>query len=491
MPPAPLSLELKDDRPSFCRSVGWPGVGLYVLAFAVAGAHLYIAYIFTYFFQHLDREGAWAFFVLATLNILLVISHLFRWKTFAKEEGTVHWKNERQPEEESFTVWQRISAFKGHFDMNGKWFLSKTYISEIAESCTQLYNLITLYTCALPPGVVFGLCIFLVLDHAYRLRMVWAPTTASARDTHILVDLLVDVLCMVFPLAFMWFGFHVPMTVREMLLVVAWPTVSIVLKLDDLMEENVRRRTAARLVKTQMNYSFSKGHQRSSLFARTSLEEGVEAQLRSITKKTKWAVTLITAAAMLTFLTIGGMTVAVQVTCHPALWNACIVKIPFCRLKLACDCAVLYLDRHNFTRLPKALESMKGVRSMTVTRGPLTELPPLQGYEQLADVNASENRLKSIPNFPISLVSLNVEKNELRSLDVVQELQNLFEVYASYNNISVFPKIHENLLDLRVTNNTICNVQDTVRLQRLLIGNNKVVSLPEQALDPSYLNMCL
>ena len=48
MPPAPLSLELKDDRPSFCRSVGWPGVGLYVLAFAVAGAHL----------ESVDRSGA-------------------------------------------------------------------------------------------------------------------------------------------------------------------------------------------------------------------------------------------------------------------------------------------------------------------------------------------------------------------------------------------------------------------------------------------------
>ena len=60
MPPAPLSLELKDDRPSFCRSVGWPGVGLYVLAFAVAGAHLFLAYGVTYFFQHLDHEGAWA-----------------------------------------------------------------------------------------------------------------------------------------------------------------------------------------------------------------------------------------------------------------------------------------------------------------------------------------------------------------------------------------------------------------------------------------------
>jgi hypothetical protein len=308
--------------------------------------------------------------------------------------------------------------------------------------------------------------------------MVWAPTTASARDTHILVDLLVDVLCMVFPLAFMWFGFQVPMTVQEMLLVVAWPTVITVLKLDDLMEENVRRRTAARLAKTQMNYSFSKGHQRSSLFASTSVEKGLEAQLRSITNKTKWAITLITAAAMLTFLTIGGMTVAVQVTCHPTLWNACIVKIPFCRLKQACDCAVLYLDRHNFTRLPKALESMKGVRSMTVTRGPLTELPPLQGYKQLADVNASENRLKALPKFPSSLQSLLVEKNDLKSLNGIDEMPNLFVVFASYNNISVFPRLGDNLIDLRMTNNSLRVINNVRNLKALQVGGNQIHTLP-------------
>jgi hypothetical protein len=115
----------------------------------------------------------------------------------------------RAPKDEIVTksLFQKAAAFKAAFDMNGKHFLRKLYASEIMESAMQGYNLITLYTCALPPGVVLALCLLLFLDHVHRTYFLWQPHTAQRRDAQVLVDLCVDllfestviVLCTVFP----------------------------------------------------------------------------------------------------------------------------------------------------------------------------------------------------------------------------------------------------------------------------------------------------
>ena len=52
-------VKVEDPKPTFCVAVGWPGVALYALASAVAGAHLYIAAEFTFYFQDMQREYIW------------------------------------------------------------------------------------------------------------------------------------------------------------------------------------------------------------------------------------------------------------------------------------------------------------------------------------------------------------------------------------------------------------------------------------------------
>ena len=138
-------------------------------------------------------------------------------------------------------------AFKAHFDMNGKWFLWKLYSSEVLKSGMQVYNMTTLYTCTLPPGIVLVLCLVLVLNHGYRLHSLWQPNTAQRRDLQVNADLCMDLLCMVLPIAFMWFGYLIPLTMVEILLVVFVPTVFTTLQLDELMEENVLRRSAMKI----------------------------------------------------------------------------------------------------------------------------------------------------------------------------------------------------------------------------------------------------
>lgn len=81
---------------------------------------------------------------------------------------------------------------------------------------------------------------------------------------------------MILHLSVFWFGFQIPITVREMLAVVAWPTMATFMKLDDIIEENVIRRSSIQLMRKQRAMSINRGRRRFSLFRRTSVEEGLE-----------------------------------------------------------------------------------------------------------------------------------------------------------------------------------------------------------------------
>ena len=53
---------------------GWFGVGLY----AIAAAHLYIAAEYTFYFQNMQVEGVWIFFVLILCVVLLKMRVFYR-----------------------------------------------------------------------------------------------------------------------------------------------------------------------------------------------------------------------------------------------------------------------------------------------------------------------------------------------------------------------------------------------------------------------------
>ena len=217
------------------------------------------------------------------------------WKKIAKE--VKHRSATRAPkdEKETKTLFQKAAAYKAAFDINGKHFLRKLYASEILESAMQMYNLVTLYTCALPSVVVLTLCLLLCLDHLHRTYFLWQPPTAQRRAAQVICDLCVDLLCMILPLSFMWFGFKIPLTVWEMVVVVALPTVFTLSKLDELMEENVCRRASVEVVRLQRKLSVDHNRRRSSLFKKTVVEVGVDEQGKTIGQSIKWAMTVATA----------------------------------------------------------------------------------------------------------------------------------------------------------------------------------------------------
>eukprot|EP00945_MAST-04E_sp_MAST-4E-sp1_P007855 g7855.t1 len=423
-----LSIELEVDENTFCKSVGWPGAGLYAFALTLAAGHVYLAAVYSYDFEDLGREMVWAFFLFAALLLVLVVYHLLSWRKVTNK------------------------AVPSHLDINGKWFLVKLYSSEVVQFCVQVYNLVTLYTCALPPG-----------------------------DLRLLTDLFVDLVMMILPLSVFWFGYYIPITVREMLAVIAWPTVSTVMKLDDIMEENVIRRSSTQLMQKQRAMSVRLSRRRFSLFRKTSVEEGLDEQEGAIGQRAKWALTVFTASGGVFFLAIGVLAIGLPIECD-SLWdNSCTVKVPMCQLQLSCDCAVLHADKHNLTSVPGTLGTMKSLRSMTVTRGPLAQLPSLQGFKHLAVLNVSENRLTEVSPLPSSLQKLYVDMNRIHSMSGLTEMAHLYQIRASYNNISTFPDVGPRAWDVRMTNNSLAQIGNTKEVQYLEVGGNRIRHLADDS----------
>ena len=481
-----LSIELEVDENTFCKSVGWPGAGLYAFALTLAAGHVYLAAVYSYDFEDLGREMVWAFFLFAALFLVLVVYHLLSWRKVTNKAVAVEKNKQTSKSAARPKTWSgRALLLKSHLDINGKWFLVKLYSSEVVQFCVQVYNLVTLYTCALPPGYVLGLCVFLALDHAHRAhslwRTLWHPATAASRDLRLLTDLFVDLVMMILPLSVFWFGYYIPITVREMLAVIAWPTVSTVMKLDDIMEENVIRRSSTQLMQKQRAMSVRLSRRRFSLFRKTSVEEGLDEQEGAIGQRAKWALTVFTASGGVFFLAIGVLAIGLPIECD-SLWdNSCTVKVPMCQLQLSCDCAVLHADKHNLTSVPGTLGTMKSLRSMTVTRGPLAQLPSLQGFKHLAVLNVSENRLTEVSPLPSSLQKLYVDMNRIHSMSGLTEMAHLYQIRASYNNISTFPDVGPRAWDVRMTNNSLAQIGNTKEVQYLEVGGNRIRHLADDS----------
>ena len=91
--------------------------------------------------------------------------------------------------------------------------MSKIYFLEMAESINQIINTINIYTCTMGPGVVLGICLVLFIDHMFRTWNVLQPWSIALRRTVIHVDTMMDLLCLTFPMAYLFFAFRIPMTI--------------------------------------------------------------------------------------------------------------------------------------------------------------------------------------------------------------------------------------------------------------------------------------
>ena len=188
------------------------------------------------------------------------------------------------------------------------------------------------------------------------------------------------------------------------------------------MEENVLRRCAMEVAQRQRIRSMDAGRRRSSLFAKTVVEAGAEAQALSIGRRIKYAMSVLTVVAGMFFLTTGIVAVSVSPACDVDLWPGCEVRVPICRFRVSCNCAVLQIRKHNMTALPSAIEAMSAMKKMQINHGPLQQLPELG-------------------DFMPGLSALNVDFNALTTLPTSLAIApNLVILYASFNRIAHVPR---------------------------------------------------
>ena len=335
----PSSIELDEGMEqsiTFCEGVGLSGVGLYALSLFLGAIHFYIYLEFTQGFKLMTRNGVWIFAVFGSFFFTLIFHHLFTWKKNVEKTLLI-----AGPDTDSEkTCIRTLCELMSKFEINGKWFLIYMLFCEMCDSLMQMYNIIVLYTCSLPPEVVLTLCLLLTIDEGYKLYSLWQPVSVSKRDTQLTIDLCVDLLCMILPLTVLFFGFGIPLTISDMLCIVTMPTILTISRLKELMVENTLRRSA---MKKQVNQTKRNMIDVRRTRTRTVVEVGIQEQEKSVGRRMKLIMTVFSTVSVFFFFVTGILTVSISNECDELLYRSCVVKVPFCKLKASCNCVILSL----------------------------------------------------------------------------------------------------------------------------------------------------
>ena len=204
---------------TFWTHVGWDGVLVMLFSLGIASLFVYIVYLYTKKFQAWHRPGVWVFMVFAALYTLLPLRYLFAWKKIAKSYS----KKKSNKRNHSFVG--KFLHFRNMFNINGVLFLWKLYLFEFIESINQIVNLATVYLCTLPVQATTSMCILLSTDAFYRAYQLRQPNTIARRDHQVKIDMCIDFFCVAVPLCVLWFVYHIPISIPEMIQITVWPAL--------------------------------------------------------------------------------------------------------------------------------------------------------------------------------------------------------------------------------------------------------------------------
>lgn len=450
-------------RITFLTHVGWDGALVLFLSLGIAGLLVYIYNMYTKSFVALHRPWVWIFLVLAVLYVLYVLIFLCSWKKKAIEftleqqvdmnqvkQSTL--KRTQSAAERAQMAARRAQQLYGKLQVNGPFFLWKLYATELFESGQQCANLLSVYLCCLPVVWTASLCLVLAADCAHTSMTMVHSNTPSRRNRQVKIDTIIDVLCVTVPLSGMWFAYNIPISLPEMLSVSLLPVVSILSKLDDILEEGVRHRSALQVYAFQSKSSRSMKRNRESVFQHLSHTQIAQQQEAQVPRPVRLCVAGTKGLFGLFFLMVALVHLAIVSDkpqfehCDKVTWeDGCVSKIPFCKSLFAptCNCASLKLENnHSVTSLPNRLaDDMVGLRRVFIRNCNLTQLPPKM--EQLTE-----------------MVYFEVSKNRLQAFNVdIREWKNLDNLVLMHNKISVYNEealwSHPELSGLVLHNNRI------------------------------------
>ena len=256
-----------------------------------------------------------------------------------------------------------------------------------------------------------------------------------------------------------------------MIQVAFFPAFMMLMKLDTILEEIIRSRTADATLEAQEKTATRASRRRKSLYRGLSHFEIAEQQQAAVPRAVHMGAAVCKFLFGLMFLIIAMVQLAVQneTTCEPLLWKSCVVKTPFCgnAFTPTCNCVVLNVRKHNWTALPNEIQEMNALRVMQINHGPLEIVPNNvnEKFKKVSRLDLSFNNLSNVPeslgHLPIN--QLYLENNKLNALpDTIWGNKDIFHIELDNNNISVIPP----------------SIISSKALNRLFMSNNSLYRLP-------------
>jgi hypothetical protein len=259
--------------------------------------------------------------------------------------------------------------------------------------------------------------------------------------------------------------YKVSFSIREILLIVLMPSISLFSKLRKMLQENIEDNIDKIASGVEAEISFKQHHRRNSLFG-VSRTEHVEAmQDRYFPRWAKLGVFLLSIIFVVTLVVIGAVQLAVvsqlenkcECFVSPAceqnrtlsgskkaptnlFSTGCRIKAPFCSNLFVpkCNCVAFELESHSIKVLSEKFVELTALRRIELTHGPLRELPKHM------------ERLGQIKRFDVSF-------NRLERFDVdVEKWGQLLGLFLGFNNITSVHKSvwkHDTMVYLHANSN--------------------------------------
>ena len=360
---------------------------------------------------------------------------------------------------------EKAKRFYDSLQPQGYNFLWKLHASEFMETVTQVWNLTTVYSCSLPVEVTIPFCLVLACDCFFTGWETLQENTAVRRNRQMWLGTCLDFFCILIPVSILWFGYQVPVDILEMIQITLLPSLFILAKLDDILEEVVREHCAFEVMQLQERKSFNSNRRRLSLFGRTKSESVSKEQQKHVPRRIKVLLAGAKVAFGVFFIAVAIVQLATAAQCEQ-LWEHCTVKVPFCNtlFEPSCNCAVLYIRNHNMTELPVEFTRMTALKKVDITHGPLNRLPDDIGkLKELTHVSLDFNQLTSLP-------------------DTLADLNKLNTFYAAFNMIEKVPVAllrHKTLQNLALNTNHLRQIDINMpNLAYLDLSNNTIATIP-------------
>jgi len=512
-----LELEMGNDeeqeltRCRKCRILcGRESLAVTVVVLALGGTQFFI---FSAYGGGFNREGLWVFFALGILSCLLALSFMVRIciAIQPKKQKKVEENQEKDKKSSKIAAAVKgvVARYNHLFDVNGKYYLSKMYAAELFEHTQQAYSLTTIYLCLMPVAISSIVCVVLTVELLINIWATFHIASQEMRDRLIFLDILTDIFCVAFPLLYAWISFRIPVETTKMLVIVGYPTLSLLSKLNDIWEDYFKM-DLERMEQTTKQQNSTRSRRRKSILNLSHNRDTLETQLKHFPKWLRYVFTVLNIGFVLFFVSLISVHLATQPSTDKCsgmftneVWEGCQVKVPFCQdfFVAKCDCAVLEMTNYTQRALPESFGGLKSLVKLGVYTGQLEELPQPLGdnhkrmvvlmvignklqalpdsvgnLQNLLDLHIIKNRLQSLPDSFGNLQSLrhlNVFNNQLQSVpDSLGDLQSLLGIYAWNNTLTSLPKTigniksliwvdvrHNSLMDLPLSVSQWSNIQ--------------------------------